>query len=343
MPKDYLRILYNDNLNSEGDVEIENSSFQRSQILLEIEPETYDISFEDWKQQHEIDLKQKAEDILELYDNSKRFEKLKRVFDSGNITPFIGAGLSMASNFPSWTAFLYQMCDESDLTTAQLTQLLQSGKYEEAAQEIFNDLGNVLFNEHLENEFSSEKNVLGAINYMPFLFKKTSVITTNFDNVIEKTYLGTDSDFDEVKGGFYLDEVLKKIVGGSRVLVKLHGDCRQIQDRVLTQQEYENAYSEKGQLKEFFKRFMYSGSMLFLGCSLTNDRTIMTMKEIVAENGADTLPRHYAFIEEIKDEKKRKQKKKDLAKANIFPIWYLEEEHDESIEALFLKLMEGNS
>jgi len=343
MPNDYLKILYNEYLNSEGDVEIENSTFQRSQILCEIEPETYDVSFEDWRLQRITDLKEKADNIIGLYDNSKRFEKLKKAFDSGNVTPFIGAGMSIPSSFPSWTSFLFQLCEESDVTEEQLEEMLALGKYDEAAQEIFDDLGNAIFNEHLENEFSIDKNIIGAINYLPTLFKKSSIITTNFDTLIEKTYVGKDNDFDEVKGGMYLDEVIRKITGGSRILIKLHGDCRQVTDRVLTLQEYEKAYAENGQLKKFFKRFMYNNTMLFLGCSLSNDRTLKTMKEIVEDEKGDSLPRHYAFIEEIKDEAKRKQKKKDLAKANIFPIWYIEEEHDESIEALFLKLMEDNS
>lgn len=343
MPSEYLKMLYNEYLNSEGDIEIENSTFQRSQILWEIEPDTYNITFEDWKQQRMLLFQQKANEIIDLYDNFKRFEKLKKAFDSGNVTPFIGAGMSMPSNFPSWTAFLYQLCDESDISTERLDELLSIGKYEEAAQEIFDDLGNALFNEHLENEFSFDKHIIGAINYLPTLFKKSSIITTNFDTLIEKTYLGKDNNFDEVKGGLYLDEVLRKMAGGSRVLIKLHGDCRQVTDRVLTLQEYEKAYRENGQLKKFFKRFMYNNTMLFIGCSLSNDRTLQVMKEIVEEENDDSMPRHYALLEEIMDEDKRRQKKKDLAKANIFPIWYTQEEHDESIEALFLKLMEGNS
>lgn len=54
---------------------------------------------------------------------------------------------------------------------------------------------------------------------------------------------------------------------------------------------------------------------------------------------AHTLPQHYAFLE-LKDGVDRVERKKALAKANIFPIWYPESAHDESIEALRLILME---
>ena len=63
------------------------------------------------------------------------------------------------------------------------------------------------------------------------------------------------------------------------------------------------------------------------------------MVALVAKYGAETLPRHYTFLE-LKEDADRVARKKELAAANIFPIWYPEGEHDESIEALFVKLME---
>ncbi|RZT93577.1 SIR2-like protein [Ancylomarina subtilis] len=342
MPKEYLKYLYNEHLNSDGGIEIESSFFQRSQILSEIEPETYEITFEEWENSRKEELLSKANKILGLYDNSKRFEKLKKAYNTRMLTPFIGAGLSMLSGYPSWTSFLYQLCEESDLTEEELDKLLKLGKYEEAAQELYNDLGNELFNEYLENEFSHEKNIIGAINYLPLLFNQSSIITTNFDNVLEKIFDGKDNGFDEIKSGKYLDEVIRKTASGSRILIKLHGDCTQIQDRVLTLNEYENAYVDTRVLSKFIERFIFKGTLLFLGCSLSNDRTISTMKKFVQEEGADGIPRHYTFMEEILDEKDRRQKKRELAKANIFPIWYPTDEHDESIEALFFKLMEDN-
>ena len=67
----------------------------------------------------------------------------------------------------------------------------------------------------------------------------------------------------------------------------------------------------------------------------------LTMEQVVAAEGAHTLPQHYAFLE-LKEGMDRVERKKVLAKANIFPIWYPEGEHDESIEALLLALMEDS-
>jgi len=340
MPKEYLQRLYNEYLNIEGEVVIESYPFQRSLIFQELEPETYNQAFSDWENQRKDTLLNKADEILTLYDNEKRFAKLKKAIKSNGVIPFVGAGLSVPSDYPSWTAFLYRLVEESEIKESELEEMLNKGEYEEAAQQIFDDISGELFNEILENEFSHEREVVGALNYLPSLFDKHSILTTNFDNLLERVFNEKDNSFDEIKSGKNLDEVLRKIASGSRILIKLHGDCMQIQDRVLTLSEYEKTYVDTNVLANFFERIMFKGAMLFLGCSLSSDRTIDTMKSIVKEKGADSLPRNYAFLQEISDNEKRRLKNKELAKANIFPIWYPKGEHDESIEALFIKLLE---
>lgn len=123
------------------------------------------------------------------------------------------------------------------------------------------------------------------------------------------------------------------------MLLKLHGECDQVADRILLKSEYEAAYADGADVSNFFTRVLFAKSMLFLGCSLCTDRTITNMVERVTEYKAETLPRHYAFLE-LKEADDRVERKKELAAANIFPIWYSEGTHDESIEALFVRLLE---
>jgi hypothetical protein len=209
-------------------------------------------------------------------------------------------------------------------------------------RQVHDDLGAALFNEKLEAKFIHTKPLVGAVNYLPILFPKQSVITTNFDPVIERIY-ETAKDkvpgFDMVKSGRSLAEVLRQMAGGSRLLIKLHGDCRQVAERVLLKTEYDAAYADVGVVKNFFNKVMFGQSLLFLGCSLSVDRTINSMQEVVKQYGPDALPRHYAILE-LKAADDPVARSKFLSKANIFPIWYPEGEHDESLEALFLKLME---
>lgn len=48
---DFLKAIFDEELNSGGDVEVVGLSFQRSRILGELEPSSYDVSFEEWTAQ----------------------------------------------------------------------------------------------------------------------------------------------------------------------------------------------------------------------------------------------------------------------------------------------------
>lgn len=337
---DFLKPLYEEELNIEGDVEIIGLPFQRSRILSELEPEAFNATFEDWLSHRKENLYGKASEILDLFDNRNRFEQLQQTFENGKVMPFIGAGISMPSGYPSWTQFLYEARNESHVEIAELDKLIDDGYYEEAAQLLHDDMTPSGFNELIESTFKSKKNVSGPIHYLPKLFPNSSIITTNFDNLIEQVFQIADDSFDQIRSGKTLNEVLRLISMGNKLLVKIHGSCDLVTDRVLLKDEYDLAYSDGSAVRGFFNRILFGQSMLFVGCSLNVDRTIKSMIKIVDEYGAETLPRHYAFIE-LKEKDDRVVRKKELAKANIFPIWYLEGEHDESIEALFTLMLEG--
>lgn len=336
---DFLKSLYDEELNSEGDINIVNLSFERSRILSELEPSSYDVSFEEWMTQRKERLIDKAREILSLHDNLNRFEQLKKTYDNGLITPFIGAGMSMQSGYPGWTKFLYDACNESHITIKDLTAMLNSGEYEEAAQTLHDDMTSPVFNELLESAFKSDKKIYGNINYLPMLFPSSSIITTNFDELIEKIFQGVDQGFDQIRSGKTLNEVVRIMSQGTRLLIKIHGTCDLVSERVLLKNEYDAAYENGNDVKNFFERILFRQSLLFIGCSLSADRTLKAMTEVVKRCSADTLPRHYAFLE-LKDNDDRVARRKALACSNIFPIWYPEGDHDESIEALFTLMQE---
>lgn len=336
---DFLKKKYDVELNSEGAVVIVGSEFERSRILGELEPATYDMAFTDWLEQRQERLLEKADEIIAQYDNAPRFEQLKRTYKAGGTIPFVGAGTSIPCGYPGWTGFLFQICAESHVSEDDLRELLEKGEYEQAAQILHDDLGAALFNENLESVFSSEKEPAGAIHYLPLLYPGSSIITTNYDRLIEQAYKGVQQGFDVIRYGRSLAECVRLMAAGSRMLLKLHGECDQAEDRVLLKNEYDLAYADGAAVEIFFNRVLFGKSLLFIGCSLTVDRTIKAMMNVVHKYGSKTLPRHYTLLE-LKDSDDRVARKKALASANIFPIWYPEDDHEESIEALFLKLLE---
>ncbi|HEX8362133.1 MAG TPA: SIR2 family protein [Longimicrobium sp.] len=337
---EFLRSVYHDELNSEGDVSIVGSVFQRSRILSELEPDTYKLSFDEWLVQRKYRLFERCEDILAGYSNADRFAALKRAYQNGTLVPFIGAGMSMPSGYPDWTSYLWSVQADSHVEEGELDVLLRKGDYEGAAQALYSDMGSNLFSEHLQARFGLDNEICGPVQWLPVLFPDSHVVTTNFDMVLERVFARSNQGFDRVVLGNALPEAVRLVTEGSRLLIKMHGSCEATADRVLLSTEYERVYADVGAVKRFFSRFIFGRSLLFLGCRLTIDRSLRAMQEVVAEEGGANLPRHYAFLE-LADDIDRVARTKELAASNIFPIWYPAGEHDESIEALLVALLDA--
>ncbi|HEX8454120.1 MAG TPA: SIR2 family protein [Longimicrobium sp.] len=337
---EFLRSLYHDELNSEGDVNIVGSVFQRSRILSELEPATYKLSYDEWVGQRKQRMLERSEDILASHVNADRFAALKRAYQRGTVLPFVGAGMSMPSGYPDWTSYLWSVQADSHVAEDDIERLLSNEDYEGAAQTLYDDLGSNLFSEHLQARFGCDNEICGPIQWLPVLFPDSHVVTTNFDTVLERVFARSQQGFDRVVLGNSLPEAVRLVAEGGRVLIKMHGSCEATADRVLLASEYGRVYADEGAVRRFFSRFIFGRSLLFLGCRLTVDRTLRAMQDVVAEEGGANLPRHYALME-LADGVDRVARTKELATSNIFPIWYPAGEHDESIEALLVALTEA--
>lgn len=334
---EYLIPQFHDYLNEEGEVDVAGYSFRRDNILKELEKEGYQEAFNEWLQQRQQDNLSRADEILVLYDNQRRFNKLKEIYARGAIIPFVGAGMSMPSDYPGWTKFLYQVLDETKVSKVDFDEAITKGHYEEAAQMLSDALPVGCFLEHVENAFGANQKICGVVQRLPLIFKQ-AVVTTNFDNVLNRCFENAKFNFEEELLGPNAEELPRALGENRRVLVKLHGKANSSRNRILTKSEYDNHYQNDQALESVIEAISNS-TLLFLGCSLTVDRTIQCLKRIIDKKGPENVPRHYAFLK-LNEGEDRIARKNLLAEANIFPIWYTDD-HDESLEALLEKLTEG--
>ena len=336
---EFLKKIFDEELNSEGVVEIYNSKYLRDAILKKMEDDTYNLAFKDWVEIRKEALLLQADEILDTYNCKSRFDVLKTTYKANKIIPFVGAGMSMPSGYLGWTSFLKQLREDSNIEEEILLKLLADGEYEKAAQVLYEGPEPTSFNEILENKYNAHNDICGAVQYLPFIFKNT-VVTTNFDSVLKRCYDNEGESFTDVLLGADADELSRLITSNEKILLKLHGKATSGKNRILTQSEYDEHYSDGDILKKAIETIS-SNSLLFLGSSLSFDRTIKTMIDIVKEKGAASVPRHYAFLG-LYDSEERVSRTKELAKANIFPIWYdaKNSNHDDNIESLLLKLID---
>ena len=336
LEKDFLEQIYAE-IDSNGDVIIEGIPFPPQQIL-QGDNEAFKSAFADWCETQKEERLERAEYILSLYDNKDRFQKLKAAYSSDSVTPFVGAGLSIPSGYPGWTTYLYELRRETTIPEAKLKAIINNGEYEEAAQLLFDAMPQGAFNEHLENRFDIDRTLSGCVRFLPYCFS-TSVITTNFDGVLKRSYDDAKRHFSEDVLGADATELPRLLGQGKNVLVKLHGKANTGRSRILTKSEYDTHYSPENPLEKSIAAIA-GKTLLFLGCSLSTDRTVKCLKKILTDNGVESSVRHYAFLP-IGDEAERIRRKNELAEANIFPIWYpADEDHDECLMALLEKLIE---
>lgn len=336
---EYFRQRFIDELNDEGPVKIRTFEWPSVDVFKAMAPELYDAHFVDWLGAAKEAAKDRAREFLTDSACLDRFNRLSQQCENQRVMPFVGAGLSRSTGFPLWGDFLVSLTADFAACRPDLEALLAAYRYEEAAQLMRDRMGNDIFDEAVQNTFGHRRKAIsGPIQLLPQIFRR-GAITTNFDYLLDRVYEEEGARFDVVLAGAYLQGAPRRIGDHPHCLLRLHGEADTAIGRVLTCAEYEANYGVEGSYREILRATINSSSLLFMGCSLSIDRTISALIELKAAAQVET-PRHYAFLP-LTEGLDREARRAELGKADIHPIWYPPENHDQSIEDLLIALMEG--
>jgi hypothetical protein len=283
--------------------------------------------------------------LLSLGDNAENVRQLVvHLVSPGGIVPFVGAGLSAPFNFPLWTSFLMDQASKIGQKKTVKT-MLDSGKYEEAAELIETERTPTVFHQAMRGAFGKHKLPtepirVGAISLLPAL-SDGPVLTTNFDGLLEAVY-----GFENVIEGAQADRIASLMNERKRGLLKMHGSFDERSSRVLTKTEYDLHYGASGgvidaqkPLPRLLAHILTGHRLLFVGCSLNGDRTVLTLRE-VARRSPETY--HFAIVEMPRSTKMQIARGKQLGAAGILPIWYPAGEHD-TVELILDHLVQERS
>ncbi len=325
----------------DGDVvQVGRFGYTGADILKLAGEDAYKQAFGDWIWEEWLPTRRDRKDeLLKLNSNEARFNELKKMIASGGAIPFVGSGMSAPTGMPTWGQFLRDTCKRTKgFTVRQLEACLTAGNFEEAASRIFGAMPPQLFNECFELNFTIKpsQTIDGAIRLLPQLFESI-VITTNFDAILEDVYTESEKTFQAILHGMDVGDFRKRTALGSRCLLKLHGNYNASHGRVLLNDEYDGFYKPASNGREELSLIFRRGGMVFLGCSLLQDRTMTLLKEVA--DADKNMPRHYAFLQRPKTAKKIVEREHFLTERNIFPIWY-DGDHSTDVEALLVGLLE---
>lgn len=250
------------------------------------------------------------------------------------VLPFVGAGLSIPFGFKGWQDFLLAQAKYAGIEK-KIKQRIKQGEYEEAAQDLLEALADLDFQDALLSEYGDKRkldkvSLKGAVSFLPRL-ASGPVITTNFDHLLEKVFDDSGARFEEKIWGAKIQVAQKAISQNKRYLLKLHGDVEDETDRVLTLSEYIKSYGTADPSRIDFEKplpnllqiLLMSRTVLFLGCSLKNDRVVRLLKYLAGNRR--NLP-HYAVVEHP-GRATFAQVRLHFAEHGIRPIWYPKGEH----------------
>jgi hypothetical protein len=303
--------------------------------VLKDDPGAYTEEFNRWLSDFIDKQMEVLDEILQLHANRQRFDDLCNRAQAGNVAPLVGSGMSVPSGKKMWSAFLEHLRTNSKLPKAKLKAMLAKGQYEEAAEALFSNMPKEYFDKAIEHDLRLEKGkrVQGAVRLLPGLFP-SMVLTTNFDDVLERRYDECGTAFKRTYAGTEIGQYRRD--GSGSVLLKLHGDCYKPETRVLRTAEYEAAYGIKGTLRGELSKVYESKSLLCLGCSLAEDRTMALIHNVAKRD--KNMPLHFAFMQLPETEAKRVKREHFLTERKIFTIWY-KGDHDECITALLVGML----
>lgn len=340
--KSYFEGRIVEELDSEGEVSIAGRTWPNSHVFENVEPDEFRAYVDERFEQKKVLAKERAVDFLTETGCLQRFELLCDKKNRQLVMPFVGAGMSAASGFPLWSKFLLRLCNDSAALHAEVTDYLAQGLFEEAAQAVADLFGVDALHGDIEAQLGRPGyTVQGAVQLLPHSFSN-GCITTNLDNVLERSYRENAERFDSEIWGENLREQPGFLSPDENNLFKLHGTATARNGRVVTRDEYQNTYDNNVSLSQVLAAIVSNRHLLFLGCSLSVDRTVQALVDI-RQAAALATPQHFAFLP-LTEQTNREERRLQLTDANITPIWYPCNDvmdHEQKIEDLLVCLAEG--
>jgi hypothetical protein len=131
--------------------------------------------------------------------------------------------------------------------------------------------------------------------------------------------------------GVRADLATAAVTQGKPYLLKIHGDWKNRDERILTRGDYERHYGDGAgvdftkPLPTQLRMLMQNRPLLFLGCGLAGDR----LTEILADI-ARSLPgvEHFAVVERPAEAAAARVRARFLSERNVTPIWYPAGRHE---------------
>jgi hypothetical protein len=322
--------------------------YKDSEALFYTQVETYVQELESWRENKS---KEEFVDIISFFgqEGTNTLHELSQSIQRKRIAPFVGSGLSAALDFPSWKQALKEIRAKlSDIELQEFDKFIEENDYLNAADILFKEDARA-FTSYITDRFMVKPNttssdlLIGALQYLPEV-ASGCVITTNFDKALEKVFKLSNKSFDGFMHGTQnKNKFVTDLIKGERCILKLHGSVGEEESYIFTKTQYTEAYGDtlnfQLPLPKTLRQIFVSHSLLFLGCSLEQDRTL-ELFQLLKNEGSFEIPQHFAILPDPGNAVLKREKENYLREINIKTLWYPEGEHEyvETILKLAIQL-----
>jgi hypothetical protein len=281
-------------------------------------------------------------DILPVPGNAENLKEL--IAQKKSLVPFIGSGFSVPT-CPAWSDFLdliFNEIKDKFLLVEEKYHYLElknssvERKLEKMVHFLVEKSGRQKFEEKISVHFDKSllPQMIPKFHLLHRVFPGFK-ITSNFDCLVEKYTPGPQVKVCCGALPVELEQLSTHIEQNS--LLKIHGGLSDIHSIVLSSSQYAAIYGDsagfdpKAPLPLFLKRVLKNCSLLFIGCSLSHDRTIMIMESL-----RDMRP-HFAIMKQPGQKHEWEKLDQRLSNLSIIPIWIVD---FEQIEEILRQLLE---
>ena len=229
-------------------------------------------------------------------DLTKIPNHLKEAVASGNLVPFIGAGVSRQAKtkglklLPTWIEFMAELTgiarDEglpADIEK-QIVQLLKDGKFLMAAQELKSRIEAAKLEHYIRTRFTSSGAEPAPIHFALLRLKPHIIMTTNYDVLLEDAYtkkVGKGVQPITPENSHIVQQVLKGYQEWAKPLIfKIHGTATDPENVVFAEQDYRDLIYGKPGYRAVLSAVFVSKVVLMLGFSYSDPEVAMVLQTL---------------------------------------------------------------
>ncbi|WP_334126733.1 SIR2 family protein [Empedobacter brevis] len=250
---------------------------------------------------------------------------LKNAMNSNKLVLFVGAGISIDANVPSWSHLIENIKDDLNLPDNEKDYL-------KIAQIYFNDRQEKEYVEKIRKILGHKKLRYNEIHEELFELNPEHILTTNFEDLLEQVITKNSLPYSIIR-----EDKDLPYSNNTKLLVKVHGDL-DLGNLVFKEDDYLEYPQKHPLLDSFIKSIFSTKIVLFIGYSF-NDYNLKQIVQYVRNILGNNFQNAYllSLDKEVHQSHKQYLKNKGINVINYFDADYVKLIEEEEINSNYIE------